>query len=443
MRKPMFVVTAAMLAFTPLAQSATLHVSQADGNNRNDGSKEKPFKNIQKAIDSAQDGDTILVAEGNYFGILDKGNIVVSKPVKIIGGYSADFATRDVLKHVTRVQPDPKSNGTAGTPMGTMSIAVKAPGTEVVIDGLIFDRGNSIAYSASGEGKPEGVESPMMVPIGNAGIGGADLSEKGVLTKQTSTFYLDNPSCEIVIRNCAFINSPYYGIIGSFGGKKMEITNNIFIANRFAGVDVKGSQAAFQGEVIFKNNTVLFSWSRTKDYGDMGIGFYFRPGTVYRVSHNIIGLSINAGLDRAVSDANKAKETERVTDVTHNLFFLNKLGDLAIPGGGKNQFVNAADFEEVDKLTKVEGNKPLTDPAAFKGRINEPYLAGFLAASYKETTNVDPNSPANTFRQAMGMNIQGTMKSSASMFANRYPWEDALKLFGAMEGVGAQKPKND
>jgi len=429
-------------AFAEIDTANALYVSAASGNNRNDGSKEKPFKNIEKAITEAKDGATILVAEGNYFGVLDKGNIIVSKPVKIYGGHSPDFAARDVLKHRTLIQPTPESNATAGPGQGTMQINVKKPGTEVVIDGLIFDRGNSIAYSAAGEGKPEGVESPMMVEVGKAGIGGADLKTEKVMTKQTGTLWLDNPSCDLTIRNCVFVNSPFYGILGMWGGKKAEIVNNVFMACRFASVDVRGSQAAFQGEVVFKNNTVLFTWSRTKDFQDMGIGFYFRPGTIYHVSHNIIGLSVNAGLDRAVSDSNKAKEAERVTNVENNLFFLNKLGDLAVPGGGKNLFVKAEDFEEIEKLTKAGGNKRLTDPAAFKGLINEPYLAGFLAASYKETAEVDRNSDANQFRAALGMNIQGTIKSSVSMFANRYPWEEALKFFGAMEGAGAQKIQN-
>lgn len=68
----------------------------------------------------------------------------------------------------------------------------------------------------------------------------------------------------------------------------------------------------------------------------------------------------------------------------------------------------------------MRGNKSLKDPSIFKGKIDEAYLNGFLNASYKEQTDYNPNSPANTFRQAMGMNMVGTMQSSASMFANRY-----------------------
>ena len=41
----------------------------------------------------------------------------------------------------------------------------------------------------------------------------------------------------------------------------------------------------------------------------------------------------------------------------------------------------------------------------------------------------------------MGLNKQGKLKTKVSMYANRYPLEDALKLFGALKNVGVQKPK--
>ena len=419
----------------------TLYVNSSTGNNKNDGTKENPLKNIQKAIDMAADGDTINVAEGNYFGILDKGNINVTKPVTIIGGYSPDFSKRDVLKHLTMVQPTHESNGTASG-QGTMQIQFKKAGTEVVIDGLIFDRGNTIAYSPKGEGQPEGVESAMMQPIGTGGLGGADLKTADVKTKQTSTLYLDNISCDLAIRNCAFLNSPYYGVIGTVAGSKVDITNCIFISNRFAGVEINGGLPTKFAEITFSYNTVLFSWSRLKDYLDMGYGFRYGTRTNGYVTNNIIGLSIFGGRDRAKMDADKAREAQRQSTAENNVFFLNKQGDLNIPGGGKFMRISADQFDDVEQLTKAGGNKVLTDPAAFKGIINEPYLNGFLAASYKESTSVDRDSPANLFRAAMGMNIQGTMKSSATMYANRYPWQEALKFFGAMKDCGAQLIKN-
>jgi len=71
----------------------TWYVSQETGSNRNDGSKGSPLKNIQKAIDLASPGDMIRVAEGNYYGLLNSGNIKIAKGVSIFGGYSSDFCS--------------------------------------------------------------------------------------------------------------------------------------------------------------------------------------------------------------------------------------------------------------------------------------------------------------------------------------------------------------
>ena len=432
-----FSVLLCLTSFSVMAED--YYVNSATGNNRNDGSKGSPFKNIQKAIETAKDGATIHVAEGNYFGTLDKGTIPVNKPVTILGGYSSDFSTRDVLKYLSMVQPALVTTGTTND--ATLVINVKKPGTHTVIDGLIFDRGNTIPYSKKGDGKPEGVETPRMIDDpATGGIGGPDLKEDARL-RHTAILYMGNSTCDITIQNCAFINSPWYGILGTFMGKKMTINNCVFVNCRMAAVEVPGGQPKEDPDLYFTNNTVLFSWSRLKDYGDMGYGFRLMTKMKYHVSNNIIGLSIHSGLDRTRIDSDKNREAGRVSNIENNIFFLNREADLAIPGGGKFMRIQADQFDDVEQLTKVSGNKSLTDPSAFKGRINEAYLNGFLSASYTESTSVDRNSPANVFRQGMGMNIQGTMQSSASMFANRYPWKEALNIFGAMPGYGAQMPK--
>lgn len=398
------------MLFTVGANAQTYYVSKSTGSNRNDGSKNAPFKNIQKAIDAVPEGSTIYVAEGNYFGTLDKGNIPVTKCVKIYGGYSTDFSKRDVLKYRTLVQPNAASNGTA-TGLGTMIIKVNNPAGEVVIDGLLFDRGNSISYNVRGEGKPNGVESPMMNPIGTSGKGGANLDETNVLTTETREIYLENPNCkQITIRNCAFVNAPNYGISGQFHSTLL-IDNNIFINTRMIACDVWGGDAKDNMKVEFCNNTVLFTWTRLKDFGDMGYGFRYNNRTNSYVHHNIIGCSAFAGLDRGRTDTPKDREAQKVTTSEHNMFFLNKRGDLALPGGGTFMMVNCEDFEEVEQLAEIDGCVRLTDLSVLKGKINEAYLNGFINAS------------------------------SATMFANRYPFEEALKMFGAVKGYGAQMPK--
>ena len=140
--------------------------------------------------------------------------------------------------------------------------------------------------------------------------------------------------------------------------------------------------------------------------------------------------------------ANKEREAMRKEAVTDNIFFLNRQADLTIPGGGMFMRVSATDFDDVEQLDKVSGNKVLTDPKLLDGKVDKAYLAGFLNLKSSSTMNVNYGSAANQFRSAMGMNLQGTGSTTASMFANRYPWEEALKLFGAVQGYGAQTIKN-
>ena len=423
----------------PETNGPTYYVSMDNGSNRNDGSKDKPFKNIQKAIDAATDGASILVAQGNYFGLLDKGEINITKPVKIYGGYAPDFSERNILKYLTMIQPTPATNGSVDG-QGTMQIKVNKAGSKVVIDGLIFDRGNTIAYNPKGEGRPEGVESPMMQGIGTSGIGGAELKEE-VGTTQTSQIYLENPVCDIVISNCAFINAPNYGIRGNFRAGKIIVTNNIFINNRMAACEIPGTDAQKNVVVEFTYNTVLFMWSRTKSFEDMGYGYRYMTGADSYVENNILGLTCFSGLDRTRVDSDKNKEAKRITTAEHNIFFLNKQTDLTIPGGGMFLRVKADNFDDVEQLAEVAGNKTLTDASVFKGKINEAYLNGFLSAQYSETSDYDPNSSANSFRRAMGMNQVGKLTTTVTMFANRYPWKEALSFFGAMNGYGAQIPE--
>lgn len=423
---------------TPDTRNA-IYVSSENGSNRNSGAKDAPYKNLQKAIDQAPDGATIIVAQGNYYGTLNSGNINITKSVKIYGGYNDDFSSRDVLKYRTMVQPSGASNGSQSG-QGTMQIKINNANAVVVIDGLLFDRGNSVAYNPKGEGKPEGVECPMMQPIGTAGIGGPSLTEQ-VYTTETAEIYFDNPTLsQITIRNCAFLNAPNYAIRGMFKGSA-NISNNIFVNIRMAAVELSGSSATANSSVNFSYNTVLFVWARLKDMADMGYGFRYMNGIDCYLDHNILGCCTFSALDRCRVESSKDREAKKVTTSEHNIFFLNKQADICLPGGGMFLRVWARDFDDVEALAKVAGNKELKDPSVFKGIIDEAYLNGFMTASYKETTNYDPNSPANVFRAAMGMNQTGTMNSKASMFANRYPVETAFKLFGALSGYGAQAIK--
>lgn len=411
-RSLVFAALAALLLAAPL-RAGDWYVS-ATGSNRNEGTKESPFRNIQKAVNAASAGDVIRVAEGNYYGLLDSGNIKINKAVSIYGGYAADFSERNVLKYKTFIQPTATSNGSAQG-QGTVQIDVREAGTLVLLDGLIMDRGNAVAYNPKGEGQPAGVETPMMNPIGTAGKGAPGVPEDKVYTTETAIVYINTGAkCDVTIRNCAFLNGPNYGLLGSTFSSTVTIDNCIFVNIRMAAVELRGASSAQNSKAVFTNNTVLFSWSRLRSFDDMGYGFRFMPRCDSYLDHNIIGCSVFAALDRTHVDSPAEKEAERVTSCENTLFLLNREADLVLPDGGSFIRVRVDDFGDVDQLKEASGNKA-ADPSLFGDRINAAYLRGYQNAVAEKPTE--------------------------KMFANHYPVEDALMLFGAVSGYGAQVPR--
>lgn len=411
----------ALLIATP-AFAADLYVSKKGGKNKNPGTKAAPLKNIQKALKKAKDGDVIHIAKGNYYGLMRKGYVEMKTPVSLIGGYSKDFRQRDVTKFVTKLQPPASSNGTASS-KALLELRVKKKNVKIVIDGLVFDHGESNAYHPT-KGKPSGVETGMLLRPPLKAPGGEPGKDKQAIAGRVEG--------QLVIKNCVFLNS-HFGVQVSMNGTA-RIENNVFVANTMAAAELWGVSPTKRSKLVFEDNTVLFTWSRTKDMRDMGYGVRLLTGMDYKLLGNVIGFSTFAGVD------NTRMEDKKKIWMDKNMFVLNKQADLALPGGGKFLRIWVADFEDLE-FESNEGNLAMTKPGSLKAAINKPYMEGFIAARYKESTDFKPNSPANQARALFGLNKQGTINSSVSMWANRYPLDDALKLFGAVPGYGAQTPK--
>lgn len=161
----------------------------------------------------------------------------------------------------------------------------------------------------------------------------------------------------------------------------------------------------------------------------MGYGVRVMTKCGYDIHHNIIGASILSGVDHT-----RFNKDEWVK-VNHNIFFVNKDEDMHYsPASNTRLRVNADDFGDLE-IAEANGNKNYI-PKGLK--VNKAYLEGYLNARYSEQTDLDRNSPANRWRSMLGMNLQGTMTSSVTMFCNRYPWQEALQFFGNVEGYGAQ-----
>ena len=429
----LFTALAMACAITGNIFAADIYVSSKGGKNKNPGTKAAPLKNIWKALDKAKPGDVIHIAEGKYSGKMSCGWIDMRKPVTLLGGYAKGFGERNPMKYHTLLRPTNKQNATKPI-FGTLTIQIpNGAKSKTVIDGLIFDHTDANNYHGS-KGKPAGFKEGMLTVPPAKGTKPMPSIDRYLLHTKTDG--------ELVIQNCLFLNGSNYAVnVNHFTGN-VKIVNNVFIGNRMMACEVNSNNGKpFMVNYEFANNTVLFTWTRTTEFSDMGYGVRTNRNLVSNIHHNILGLNCMAGYDNTKGDA-KAKKVK----LENNIFFLNKKADVAITISPNIKFMKVEDegFEDlgdVDGMESVENNIGLKDPAIFKNIIDMNYLQAFLNATYTEKVNYDPNSPVNQFRAAFGMNKQGTIQSKVSMFANPYPFDSAIKFFGAVKDFGAQAIK--
>ena len=412
------------------ASAADFYVSKGRGDNGQPGTKAEPLKNIDAALAKAKVGDVIHVAAGIYFGLRDRGYIEVPVPVTLLGGYSDDFATRDPLANPTLLQP---TNASAGQSRNAiMTLKTSQPKQKFVVDGFIFDGGMRSAFSSK-EGLVEGVETGrLLLPTEKV-----ENDDKPTVEKQG--LFIENPASagDVLVKNNVFVNCPLFAIQGGHKQGTFIVTNNVFVANRMAAIEIfgtggkKGPKGPIEsdGSVEVSYNTILFSWSRTKSLDDMGYGVRIMTMLNYHIHHNIIGGSIFAGVDHTRFNKN---EWIKLDD---NIFFVNKQAPLLFsePGNVQMERVQIGDFGDLGLASAARNKEEF-----LKLPINQAYLQGFLNASYTEKADFDPNSPANRWREAMGLNKTGELTTNVTMFANRYPWKETLALFGAVPDLGAQ-----
>ena len=197
-------LTSILLAAMMVPVLATTWYVSPDGKKKNEGtSPDKPLKAIWSAIEAAQPGDTILVAEGNYTGKTSCGFITIDKPLEIYGGYNKTFTERNIAKYQTSIRPTNDMNATPPK-NGTVEFDLdKYPDGETVFDGFILDHSDSNAYHAT-DGKPEGVETGMWLEPPSKG------NYKYASLKKSLMY--GNTNGDITISNCLFLNSSFYAI---------------------------------------------------------------------------------------------------------------------------------------------------------------------------------------------------------------------------------------
>ena len=423
----------------------------AEGSARADGkSADKPKKDLQAVLnlirDNGENGAVVRIAEGNYLGYMNSGYIEIYNFITLEGGWNSDFTKRDPMKYITRMEPTQEqlgSNGSKGviqTNKALDDVNAKKPKGTLVIDGIFINLGLENAY------KPNDPSDPRNgCPSAKFETGRMEDATPPQVNHQI--IHSDGwIAGNVIIRNCLIANSPYFGIqIGSRCGE-VEIANNVFISNRYAAVRIDGGDKNGEAShVNFHHNTVAFSWCRDKEMGDMGYGYECMTKINCDIHHNIFACNNYAAIARThvLSGPDKAIEAKRKTNIYSNAFFMNA-ADLQLPptGGGKWTNVKAAQFEDLDEsvIPNVDGNFELKKGDSFINALDQDYLEAFAKLKVVTSSSFDNNSAANQYREAHGLNKQGTETIRVSMYGNRYNFDKALKLFGAKSGYGAQKP---
>jgi hypothetical protein len=405
-----------------------LYVSIQNGSNKNDGSINAPLKNIDKAIEKSGPGDKIYIAGGKYSGTFNIGYLETDKAVQLYGSWDESFQKQNIVETPTVFQPDNAASGSARKAL--LRFTKDVAGT--VIDGIVWDMGERNAYSPK-EGFVEGVEGGRMLSSTEKPANGFSTVEEPCISILSAT-----TGGDVTIQNCVFVNGANFAIQAGHRSGTFKVINNVFVANKMAAIEIYGTCAGSNqkkdmtecGNVEIAYNTILFTWSRLKDFLDMGYGVRIMTKCSYNIHHNIIGCSIMGGID------NTRFCKDEYIKIDHNILFGNKGGDLEYsPASNTELKLKVSQFEDLE-FASVTGNSDEVPSI----KLDQAYLKAFYSARYSENLNYDPNSSENQWARILGMNQQGTMTSSVSMFMNKYPWKETLKLFGASLEAGAQDP---
>ncbi|MBN1942732.1 MAG: right-handed parallel beta-helix repeat-containing protein [Phycisphaerae bacterium] len=225
-----------------VAAARDIYVSSAGGG---DGSaKDKPAKYLWQVLDKAQRGDVIHVAAGVYEGKGGCGHFLMKTPnVKLIGGYTPNFAQRDPFKNRTLLQRAKDFRGSwTGLPDAIISCDAKSRPDHLVVDGFWLSGESRNTYQPGGDINPKGC------------YGGELIEMRGR---------------DVAIRNCVLLNPYGTGIYCEWRGEKNEISNCFVINTFYAGISLRSNQPESAG--VIKNCTILFSWFQPGKGGGRGI----------------------------------------------------------------------------------------------------------------------------------------------------------------------------
>ncbi len=406
------------------------YISATNGSGQS-GKKEQPARDIGNIIQHLKPNDIIYIAGGTYLSKGGRGSDEINVPVKIYGGYDELFTKRDpwgVTKTVfagtneymkltsprlyIRTDQQRESDGQLST------------GSEIIVDGIVFDNGPRNRYH---EDKGLAIRRQASPNSGNN-----PSPESGGVVIVASKY------TNVTVKNCVVMNTaPTEGAISVriFHAATGIIENNLSVNNTGYGIHIRsgytGSDASLVPKFIVRNNTSLFNWKHDAVASYGGDALAIDKYLTATIENNVFGFGHMGGV------YNKGSKIL----LNNNLFT------------GNSKY----DYKEINDKMKVEyildesslldqnsaGNKAMMIKIPVGNRWAQIYGSRVEVTREEVDAAVSAsNSGANQLRSMLGLNLQAAGTSiDAEIFLPKIELDEALPVGGLpWDGKGCQKP---
>ncbi len=408
MRKKIAVAAFLLLAAVFAAAAADIWVA-AGGTGRGKA-KDDPMPELWKAVERAERGDVIHVAEGTYNGKAGSGHWIVKVPnLTMVGGYNKDFSERNPFKYLTVLERAKDFRGDwVGLPEAM--VAGDADHSDFTLDGFVLDCTSRNAY-------------------GNRGLLLKAPTYLGMAVQTNSK--------NTKIRNCVILNPAGDGIYCTWQGPENEVTNCFVVNTLYSAIETRSNQP---GAVVnIKNNTIVYGWFYPSKGGATGV-FAGSQGTTI-VDSNVIAFMQTEGGEDGFAVKNSFGNADTV--MKNNVFFSLTGGYYKYMDQNKQNLIawkksdlddlNDEDYCE-DYMLAESGDNREADP----GLVPDKDFAGKFAnyiASEPGKLNMDA---MNEWRRAMGLPLQAEPGKARENYAFAYPRSGIVGLASKIKGVGVQ-----
>lgn len=246
MRRSGFFLALIVIFLLPgMGLAADWHVSINDGSDQTgNGSRDLPFESIQRAIDEAEDGDRIRVAQGVYGPIG-----VYEESLSISGGFSETDWTQDIKTNETIIDG------------GDVRTCIELDNSSSVIEGLIVQNGRAEEQGGGGIHINEGAPIIRNCTIRNNSATGVDSWGSGGILAG---------SADVRIQDCLIVDNET-----GDGAGGIRIADSSFLIKNTVVADNHGASAIHIGD---SGGDIVHA--TIADNSEGGTGFYQSQVTV-------------------------------------------------------------------------------------------------------------------------------------------------------------------